>query len=891
MMKSVFSFGGGHSDGDASQKKLLGGKGANLAEMAKIGVPVPPGFTITTSVCNDYYSNGKRLSADLKKEVEKALFEVERNTGKKFGDEEAPLLVSVRSGSSISMPGMMDTILNLGINDEVVVALAKATSNERFAYDCYRRFIQMYSDVVMGVSARDFEDVIDLQKKKKMIDQDTDFKIEDLKELIVSFKDLVKKKVDEDFPQDPKEQLWRAICAVFNSWMSDRACFYRKINGISDDLGTAVNVQSMVFGNMGDTSGTGVAFTRDPSTGEKIYYGEYLINAQGEDVVAGIRTPKPIRNHGDSLEKAMPKVYEELCKVFNLLESHYKDVQDIEFTIENEKLWLLQTRSAKRTAGAAVKIAYDMVQEGVLTNKEALLRVDASSVNQLLHPQLDKSVKKKLIGKGLPASPGAAYGKVVFTPEDAVEMKLRGENVILARHETSPEDVEGMYNAAGIVTATGGMTSHAAVVARGMGKPCVSGVSGLDINEEAKEFTIDGFIVKEGDVITIDGSAGELIAGRHPTHDASFSKEFETILKWADEIRDIGVRANAETVKDAAKSVEFGADGVGLCRTEHMFFAQDRILFVRQMILARTLEQRNLALEKLLPIQQGDFEEIFTIMKGKPVTVRLLDPPLHEFLPQEDQEIERLVDLTGLTKGEISQRIRSLTENNPMLGHRGCRLGITYPEIYRMQAEAVFNAAYNVYKETKEEIGVEIMIPLVGDVKEISYLKKHIEEVRLIKEKEFSYKFHYSLGTMIEVPRAALKAKEIAAEVDFFSFGTNDLTQTALGISRDDAGLFLDDYLKKSIYEVDPFVELDQEGVGELVEMGYARGKEGNGDLKVGICGEHGGNPRSVEFFYNTGLDYVSCSPFRIPITRIAAAQASIKKEIGKRRLSRNKKN
>ena len=879
MKNYVFCFGGKNTAGRASQRLLLGGKGANLAEMAREGIPVPPGFTISTEACRYYYENERQFPASFQEAVLQALEELEDFTAKGFGDRHNPLLVSVRSGSSVSMPGMMDTILNLGINDAVVEGLAQKTQNDWFAYDCYRRFIQMYADVVLNVKKKKFERIIDEIKESRGITQDNQMAVEDLHGLIRRFKECVLEATGASFPQDPREQLWMAVRAVFESWMNERSVFYRQVNHIDHKLGTAVNVQSMVFGNMGDRSATGVAFTRNPSTGEKKYYGEYLINAQGEDVVAGIRTPQPIVGGAESLQCKMPKTYDQLRQVFEQLENHYKDVQDIEFTVEEEKLWILQTRNAKRTAAAAVKVAYDMVEEKKMTAAEAIMKIDASSVNQLLHPQLDPAEERKILGKGLPASPGAASGKVAFSYAKVMEFSQEHEKSILVRVETSPEDVQGIYNSAGILTARGGMTSHAAVVARGAGKPCVSGVLALDIHEEKGHCRLGEKVLREGDFLTIDGTLGDVIDGVHPTIEAVLSKEFEAVLRWADGIRSLEVRANAETYVDAKKALDFGAEGIGLCRTEHMFFAEDRINWVREMILAEDAEQRQKALDKLLPVQQGDFEELFELMGDKPVTIRLLDPPLHEFLPHTKEEMEALAKSSAYSVEYICQRAAVLEERNPMLGHRGCRLAISYPEIYTMQMEAIFNAAYENYKKTGKDIRLEVMIPLVGTVSEVDYIRQSLETLRSGKEEEFRYEFRHSWGSMIEVPRAVIRAREIAQSLDFFSFGTNDLTQMVYGLSRDDAGFFLEEYIQKDIYDFDPFFRLDQKGVGELINLGVRRGREGNPNLKLGICGEHGGQPDSIDFFHRAGLDYVSCSPYRIPVARIAAAQAKLRSD------------
>ncbi|MBL6665017.1 MAG: pyruvate, phosphate dikinase [Rickettsiales bacterium] len=882
--KFVYSFGDGNSEGDASMRNLLGGKGANLAEMSKMGLPVPPGFTITTEFCDFYYKNDKQIPSELKNEVQKAINQVEKKLDAKFGDKENPLLFSVRSGARASMPGMMDTVLNLGLNDETVEGLSKKSDNERFAYDSYRRFIQMYSDVVLGVDHYNFETILDEKKQEFGAQNDTDLTAENLKEVVIAFKEEVKNELGKDFPQNVEEQLWGAVEAVFASWMNERAEVYRKLNDIPASWGTAVNVQSMVFGNMGQTSATGVAFTRNPSTGIKELYGEYLINAQGEDVVAGIRTPQSITNSGKeqlgsdlpSMEEIMPDVFTELTNIYNKLESHYKDMQDIEFTVQNKKLWMLQTRSGKRTAAAAVKIAVDMVSEGLINEKEALSRIDPNSIDQLLHPTLDPKADKQVIAKGLPASPGAASGIVVFSSAEAEEMAEK-EKVILVRIETSPEDIKGMHVSQGILTARGGMTSHAAVVARGMGTPCVSGAPGLHINYAEKSFESSGIKVKEGDKITINGSTGEVILGEVPTLKPNLSGDFETIMNWADKYRTLNVRTNAETPADCQTARDFGAEGIGLCRTEHMFFNEDRVVSVRQMILAENDKTRQAAIEKLLPMQRQDFVEIFKIMSGLPVTVRLLDPPLHEFLPHKEEEIQEVAKVLHVEIDYVKHRISQLQEQNPMLGHRGCRLGITYPQIYEMQARALFEAASIVKKETGNNVLLEIMVPLVSTKAELKIIKDLILETEIKVREEYKEDLKYMIGTMIELPRAALLADQIAQEAEFFSFGTNDLTQTTFGLSRDDSGNFLGAYQKLGILEKDPFAELDQEGVGQLIEIACQKGKSVRNNIKLGICGEHGGNPASVEFCHRIGLNYVSCSPYRVPIARLAAAKAAIK--------------
>jgi pyruvate, orthophosphate dikinase len=884
MTKFVYSFGDGKSEGDSSMKNLLGGKGANLAEMSKMGLPVPPGFTITTEFCDFYYKNDKKFPESLKSEVAQALSLVEEKIGAKFGDEKNPLLFSVRSGARASMPGMMDTVLNLGLNDKTVLGLAEKSGNRRFAFDSYRRFIQMYSNVVLGFDHHNFEVILDEKKHEFGASADTDLTCENLEEIVALFKSEVKNELGRDFPQDVNEQLWGAVEAVFASWMNDRAIIYRQLNDIPASWGTAVNVQSMVFGNMGDTSATGVAFTRNPSTGTKELYGEYLINAQGEDVVAGIRTPQSITISGKeqlgsklpSMEETMPDVFAELVKIYQKLESHYRDMQDIEFTVQNKKLWMLQTRNGKRTAQAAVKIAVDMVNEKLIDKRDALKRIDPASLDQLLHPTLDPKAKVQIIAKGLPASPGAASGIVVFSSAEAERRSENGDKVILVRVETSPEDIKGMHVSQGILTARGGMTSHAAVVARGMGTPCVSGAAGLHVDHTGQFFTAGGVKVKEGEVITINGSTGDVILGLVPTLKPNLSDDFQTVMKWADEIRTLKVRTNAETPLDCQVARDFGAEGIGLCRTEHMFFSEDRIISVREMILAETLEGRKKALAKLLPMQRDDFASIFKIMAGLPVTIRLLDPPLHEFLPHKDNEIAEVAKAVGVDVSYVKHRTHQLQEQNPMLGHRGCRLGISYPEIYEMQARAIFEAASIVKKETNEEVLLEIMIPLVATKKELQILKDLIVATEKSVEKESGVKLNYMVGTMIELPRAALMAHEIAEEAEFFSFGTNDLTQTTFGLSRDDSTNFLGHYQKAGILEKDPFAELDQEGVGQLIKIAVEKGKATRKDIKLGICGEHGGNPASIEFCHRTGLNYVSCSPYRVPIARLAAARAAL---------------
>jgi len=882
----IFSFKDKKIQKIKNPKNILGGKGANLAEMGRLGLPVPPGFIISTEVCDLFYKNKKKLPTQLIKKINVELKNIEKLTGKKFGDLKNPLLVSVRSGARISMPGMMDTILNLGLNDKTVIALAKKTSNERFAKDSYRRFIQMYSNVVLNIEGHLFEDMIDNQKLNKGVLLDTELDEEDWDELIGRFKDVVKKKTKKDFPQNVQDQLIGAISAVFLSWESQRAKTYRKLNQIPDHWGTAVNVQSMVFGNMGNDCSTGVVFTRNPSTGEKNFFGEYLINAQGEDVVAGTRTPQHITVRAKkasgakelSMEETMPNVYRDLKNTLFKLEKHYKDMQDVEFTVENKKLWILQTRSGKRTAEAAIKIAVDMTKEKLISKKEALLRIDPNSLDTLLHPTLDKTVEKKIIAKGLPASPGAASGKVVFTAEEAERLNGMMQNTILVRIETSPEDIHGMHAAKGILTARGGMTSHAAVVARGMGRPCVSGSSEITIDYKAKQFKAGNVIVKEGETITIDGTSGEVILGTVPTVQPKISGYFSTVMSWSDQFRKLNIRTNAETEKDSKVAREFGAEGIGLCRTEHMFFDQERILSVREMILSKSKEDRNKALAKLLPHQKNDFKKIFKVMNGLPVTIRLLDPPLHEFLPKTDKEIEEVAKSLGMDHKEIEDRTEELHEQNPMLGHRGCRLGISFPEIYEMQCEAIFEALVECKREKTKSAIAEIMIPLISTDIELKILRALVDRTAKKIEAKHKTKLDYIVGTMIELPRAALQASEISKFADFFSFGTNDLTQTTYGISRDDSGKFLNDYINNKIFEVDPFVSLDQNGVGELIKIASSKGRQNNKNLKLGICGEHGGDPKSIEFCSKVGLNYVSCSPFRVPIARLTAAQAEIKK-------------
>ena len=871
MAKWVYLF----TEGDATMRNLLGGKGANLAEMTNIGLPVPQGFTITTEACTQYYEDGREINDEIQGQINEYIVKMEEITGKKFGDKENPLLVSVRSGARASMPGMMDTILNLGLNETVVETIAAKSGNPRWAWDCYRRFIQMYSDVVMEVGKKYFEELIDEMKAKKGVSQDVDLTAEDLKELASQFKAEYKEKIGEDFPDDPKKQLMGAIKAVFRSWDNPRANVYRRDNDIPYSWGTAVNVQSMAFGNMGDDCGTGVAFTRDPATGEKKLMGEFLTNAQGEDVVAGVRTPMPIAQ----MEEKFPEAFEQFKQVCKTLEDHYRDMQDMEFTVENKKLYMLQTRNGKRTAQAALKIACDLVDEGMRTEEEAVAMIDPRNLDTLLHPQFDAAALKAAtpMGKALGASPGAACGKIVFTAEDAKAWAERGEKVVLVRLETSPEDIEGMKSAQGILTVRGGMTSHAAVVARGMGTCCVSGCGDIVMDEENKKFTLAGKEFHEGDAISLDGSTGNIYDGIIPTVDATIAGEFGRIMAWADKYRTMGVRTNADTPSDAKKARELGAEGIGLCRTEHMFFEGDRIDAVREMICAETVEEREAALAKILPEQQGDFEKLYEALEGNPVTIRFLDPPLHEFVPTEEEDIKKLADAQGKTVEQIKAIIDGLHEFNPMMGHRGCRLAVTYPEIAKMQTSAVIRAAINVKKAHPDwNVKPEIMIPLVGDIKELKYVKKFVVETADAEIAAAGSDLEYEVGTMIEIPRAALTADDIAKEADFFCFGTNDLTQMTYGFSRDDAGKFLDAYYDAKIFENDPFAKLDQTGVGKLMNMAIELGKPVNPNLHVGICGEHGGDPSSVEFCNKIGLDYVSCSPFRVPIARLAAAQAAI---------------
>ena len=887
MAKWVYSFGNGKAEGRADMRNLLGGKGANLAEMSSLGLPVPPGFTITTDVCTYFYANGKSYPKDLAAQVAAALKEVEAQVGAKFGEATNPLLVSVRSGARASMPGMMDTVLNLGLNDTTVEGLAKKSGDPRFAYDSYRRFIQMYGQVVLGVEHHHFEDVIERRKLDAGVHLDTQLKAEDWQAVIADYKALVQREMGKPFPQEPREQLWGAISAVFGSWMNQRAITYRRLHDIPADWGTAVNVQAMVFGNMGEECATGVAFTRNPSTGASEFYGEFLVNAQGEDVVAGIRTPQHLTIAGKkannsnlpAMEEVMPDVFAELEKVRQKLEAHYRDMQDIEFTVQQSKLYMLQTRNGKRTAPAALKIAVDMANSGLITRDEAISRIEPLSLDQLLHPTLDPKAAKTVLARGLPASPGAASGAVVFSADEAEAHAQRGSAVILVRIETSPEDIHGMHAARGILTTRGGMTSHAAVVARGMGRACVAGAGDLRVDYSAQTLSARGQMVKAGDIITINGSTGEVMLGEVPTIQPELSGDFATLMEWADKVRTMGVRANADTPSDAKNARRFGAEGIGLCRTEHMFFEGDRIIAVREMIMAEDSEGRKKALAKLLPMQRGDFEELFRIMDGLPVTIRLLDPPLHEFLPKTDAEMAEVAKATGKDMAFLHHRASALHEANPMLGHRGCRLAITAPEIYEMQVRAIFEAAAAVVRERRKKLVPEIMIPLIATKKELDLLKAMVDRVAAAVTTETGIKLDYMVGTMIELPRAALRAAEIAETAEFFSFGTNDLTQTCFGLSRDDAGSFLDAYLKQNLIDHDPFVSIDREGVGELMQIASERGRCTRRNLKLGICGEHGGDPASVRFCYEVGLDYVSCSPYRVPIARLAAAQAALAKE------------
>jgi pyruvate,orthophosphate dikinase len=884
--KWVYSFGDGRAEGKAAMRDLLGGKGAGLAEMANLGLPVPPGFTITTDVCTYYYGHNKEYPKDLRAQVERALAQVGRIAGKTFGDKSNPLLVSVRSGARASMPGMMDTVLNLGLNDETVEALAKKSGDRRFAYDSYRRFITMYSDVVLGVGHEHFEELLDHHKERQGYSLDTDLSADDWAELVVRYKKRVKDELRQDFPQNPHQQLWGAIGAVFGSWMNQRAITYRKLHNIPENWGTAVNVQAMVFGNMGDTSATGVAFTRNPSTGEKKLYGEFLINAQGEDVVAGIRTPQEIseaarkeaNSDKPSMEYTLPKAYGELKRIYNILERHYRDMQDLEFTVEQGKLWMLQTRSGKRTAKAALRIAVELANEGLISRNDAVLRVDPLSLDQLLHPTIDPRAHRRVIATGLPASPGAASGEIVFSSDEAAQLKSDGKKVVLVRVETSPEDIHGMHAAEGILTTRGGMTSHAAVVARGMGKPCVSGAGSIRVDYAAGTMSAGGQTFKKGDHITVDGSTGQVLAGKVDMIEPQLSGEFSTLIGWADKVRRLGVRANADTPTDAKAAVRFGAEGIGLCRTEHMFFEEGRIQAVREMILADDEKSRRSAIAKLLPMQRADFVELFEIMAGRPVTIRLLDPPLHEFLPHGEKEVAEVAAAMRTDPKKLAARANELSEFNPMLGFRGCRIAIVYPEIAEMQARAIFEAALEVGKRTGKPVVPEVMVPLIATKAEFDLVKARIDAMAEAVTKEKGTKVGYQVGTMIELPRASLMAGEIAQSAEFFSFGTNDLTQTTFGISRDDAASFLGVYTARGILPADPFISIDQQGVGELVKIGVDRGRKVRPKLKVGICGEHGGDPASVAFCHETNLDYVSCSPFRVPIARLAAAQAALGK-------------
>jgi pyruvate, orthophosphate dikinase len=886
--KWVFTFGDGNAEGKAGLRDLLGGKGANLAEMANLGLPVPPGFTIPTSVCTYFYAHDKSYPGALKAQVEKALDHVGKLAGKAFGDAKNPLLVSVRSGGRASMPGMMDTVLNLGLNDTTVEALAEMSGDRRFAYDSYRRFITMYSDVVLGFEHHHFEDILDTFKDGQGYSLDTDLTGDDWVDVVGRYKDAVARETGQDFPQDPHAQLWGAIGAVFSSWMNARAVTYRRLHDIPESWGTAVNVQAMVFGNMGETSATGVAFTRNPSTGESKLYGEFLINAQGEDVVAGIRTPQDITEQARqesgsdkaSMEVAMPEAFRELTRIYTLLEKHYRDMQDMEFTVEQGKLWMLQTRGGKRTAKAALRIAVELANEGLISKKDAVSRIDPASLDQLLHPTIDPSAKRDVIATGLPASPGAAAGEIVFSSDEAAKLQADGRKVILVRIETSPEDIHGMHAAEGILTTRGGMTSHAAVVARGMGKPCVSGCGTIRVDYGRGTMSIGSRTFKTGDVITIDGSLGQVLAGRMPMIEPKLSGEFGTLMGWADSVRKLGVRVNADTPEDARTAIKFGGEGIGLCRTEHMFFEETRIRTVREMILAEDEQARRAALSKLLPMQRADFVELFEIMKGLPVTIRLLDPPLHEFLPHTHAEIEEVARAMNTDPRRLADRARDLAEFNPMLGFRGCRLAIAYPEIAEMQSRAIFEAAVEAEKRTGKAVGLEVMVPLIATKAEFDLVKARIDATAQSVMKETGKKLGYQVGTMIELPRACLMAGDIAGTAEFFSFGTNDLTQTTYGISRDDAAGFLGTYIAKGILEIDPFISVDRDGVGELVRIGVARGRKTRPDLKVGICGEHGGDPASVAFCHEIGLDYVSCSPYRVPIARLAAAQAALGKAV-----------
>ncbi|MGF1474502.1 MAG: pyruvate, phosphate dikinase [Geminicoccaceae bacterium] len=886
MTKWVYSFGGGDAEGAASLKALLGGKGANLAEMASLGLPVPPGLTISTEVCTHFYAHERTYPSDLREQVDLALVKMEEELGARFGDPEQPMLVSVRSGAPVSMPGMMDSVLNLGLNESTVEGLARKAGDRRFAFDSYRRFIQMYGDVVLQVDHARFEDALEQAKLDRGVEEDTGLLAEDLEALVEIYKDIVQSDTGAAFPSDPVDQLWGAIGAVFGSWMTSRAVTYRRLHDIDSAMGTAVNVQAMVFGNMGRDCATGVAFTRNPSTGEHHYYGEYLVNAQGEDVVAGIRTPQPLTDvmarasrldEAQAMERVMPDAYGELVQVFDQLERHYKDMQDIEFTVQQGKLYVLQTRTGKRTAQAALHIAVSMVAEGLLTKEEALCRVEAGALDQLLHPTLDPKADREIVTRGLPASPGAVSGQVVFDADVAQKRASAGDHVILVRIETSPDDIHGMHAARGILTARGGMTSHAAVVARGMGKPCVCGAGDLAIDARAGTITIGSTTIKENDLITIDGGDGSVMLGRVPTIDPELSGDFAELMTWSDEVRRLGVRTNAETKDELETARKFGAEGVGLCRTEHMFFDEERIIAMREMILAHDTEGRRAALAKILPMQRADFVEIFRVMRGLPVTIRLLDPPLHEFLPRTKEEDERVAAASGVSVERVRRRVYELKEMNPMLGMRGCRLGIRYPEIYEMQARAIFEATCQVFKDEGETVEPEVMVPLIVSSKELAIIKKQIDTVADAVRGETGVDFSYLVGTMIEIPRAALRAGDIAKHSEFFSFGTNDLTQMTLGLSRDDSGQFMDTYLREEIFSADPFQTLDRGGVGELVQVGAERGRKTSRDLKLGICGEHGGDPSSIAFCHQIGIDYVSCSPYRVPIARLAAAQARIK--------------
>jgi pyruvate,orthophosphate dikinase len=885
--KWVYSFGDGTAQGSAGMRNLLGGKGAGLAEMANLGLPVPPGFTITTEVCTYYYQNGKSFPADLEQQVNAALTRLGRGLGKKFGERENPLLVSVRSGARASMPGMMDTVLNLGLNDETVEALAHKSGDKRFAYDSYRRFITMYSDVVLGVGHHHFEEILDEHKDHHGYTLDTDLSADDWAKLVRRYKERVEEEHGEPFPQDPRAQLWGAIGAVFGSWMNQRAITYRRLHNIPESWGTAVNVQAMVFGNMGETSATGVAFTRNPSTGEKRLYGEFLLNAQGEDVVAGIRTPQEITEaarkeaHSDkpSMEEALPDAFKELTRIYGRLERHYRDMQDLEFTVEQGKLWMLQTRSGKRTAKAAIKIAVELSNEGLIAREEAVARIEPAALDQLLHPTIDPDVERDILATGLPASPGAASGEIVLSADTAEALKAKERKVILVRVETSPEDIHGMHAAEGILTTRGGMTSHAAVVARGMGKPCVSGAGSLRVDYTAGTVAVAGRTLRQGDVITIDGSTGQVLAGRVPMIEPTLSGEFGVLMGWADAIRKLGVRANADTPSDARVALKFGAQGIGLCRTEHMFFDEGRIAAMREVILADDERSRRSALDKLLPMQRADFKELFEIMQGLPVTIRLLDPPLHEFLPHSEKEIAEVAAAMKADPRKLADRARALHEFNPMLGFRGCRIALAFPEIAEMQARAIFEAAVAAAKKTGKPVVPEVMVPLIATKNELDLIKARIDAMAEAVAVETETRVRYHVGTMIELPRAALRAADIARSAEFFSFGTNDLTQTTYGISRDDAASFLSTYMSRGIVPGDPFVSIDREGVGELMRIGVERGRAARRGLKIGICGEHGGDPASVAFCHELGLDYVSCSPFRVPIARLAAAQAAIGKQ------------